>query len=58
MKKNGLKTIFIGALIEIICTTLFFFLIGDIDIEIELGEKETTNHKNKKTEYIPFQKSN
>ncbi len=58
MRKFDLKSILIGITIGIICTTSFFFLIGDIDVEIELGEKNNTNHKNKKTEYIPFQKSN
>lgn len=58
MKKFDLKSIFMGIVIGIICTTSFFLLIGDSDMEIELGEKENTDHKNKKTEYIPFQESN
>ena len=39
MKKFDLKSIFIGLVIGIICTTSAFLIIGDIDIEIELGEK-------------------
>ena len=47
MKKFDLKSIFMGIAIGIICTTSFFFLIGDIDVEIELGRKDNTNHENK-----------
>tara|TARA_Y100000590_G_scaffold76544_1_gene84677 strand:+ start:2073 stop:2216 length:144 start_codon:yes stop_codon:yes gene_type:complete len=47
MNKFDLKSIFMGIAIGIICTTSFFFLIGDIDVEIELGRKDNTNHENK-----------
>ena len=47
MKKFDLKSILIGLIMGIICTTSVFFLIGDIEIEteIQLGEKANQDNK-------------
>ena len=50
MKQRN-KHILLGIIIGIFCTTLVFFLIGDVAIEteIKLGEKNTQDNENVKT---------
>ena len=51
--KHRNKHILLGIIIGIFCTTLVFFLIGDVEIETEFkfGEKNTQENENVKVNF-------